>query len=230
MIGKLISEKRVLICTFVALASGFFGSYLGGQISWLARTEQCRNQPEGLDHLCRAWQTPGALWKGSTAGAWTGTILGAFMAGAATRKPSRDATYRVSTENNHPFSKVKRSPPLDELTADEIATLRRILRSLLEPEKNPHSIGKTDSFTDQDPQKNSSTLSFTQFLDWADAVAKQSQRPPTLTRNKAREILIYLGFAESHIDTVWQNLNQGDRVKKSESGCVSLKNVNRPAQ
>jgi hypothetical protein len=86
MLGKLFSEKRILICTFVALTSGFFGSYLGGQISWFARTAQCQNQPEGLNHLCRAWQTPGALWKGGLAGAWMGTILGAFIAGLATRE------------------------------------------------------------------------------------------------------------------------------------------------
>jgi hypothetical protein len=32
--------------------------------------------------------TPGASWQGSTAGLWTGTILGAFVGGLITRKSS----------------------------------------------------------------------------------------------------------------------------------------------
>jgi len=215
MLGKLFSEKRVLICTFVALASGFFGAYLGGQISWLARTEQCRDRPEGLDHVCRALETPGALWKGSTAGAWTGTILGAFAAGLATKSDrQQDADASAGVESGHPLSKgnkEKNPPPIARLTADEISTLRRILRSLLEAETDPRAIDHTDRIAEDDPPANSSSISFAQFLDWADAVVKQSDRPPTLTINKAREILIYLGFAENNIDTAWQNSRSANR-------------------
>ncbi len=214
MLGKLFSEKRILICTFVALASGFFGSYLGGQISWLARTAQCRNQPEGLARLCRVWQTPGALWKGSVSGAWTGTIFGVFVAGLATRDGEKQDRQSELIQKDRASAKSENSPPLEGLTADEIATLRRILRSLLEAEKksasNPQRPGNA---TDSDPTCNNSKLSLSQFLDWADAVAKSAQISPSLTRNQGREILIYLGLPETIIDTVWQNLNQLNQSK-----------------
>jgi hypothetical protein len=38
--------------------------------------------------MCSALVTPGASWQGSTAGLWTGTILGAFVGGLITRKSS----------------------------------------------------------------------------------------------------------------------------------------------
>jgi hypothetical protein len=210
MLGKLLSEKRVLICTFVALASGFFGSYLGGQISWLARTEQCRNQPEGLDHLCRAWQTPGALLKGSTAGAWTGTILGAFFAGLATRDPEKKELNSQGSNPENPLSDIKPHPTLAELSPDEIATLRRILRSLLESEKKSRSNQPT---VEPNPSSNcsdssSTTIAVTQFIDWIHLLGQQSETSPILTHNKAREILIYLGYPQPDIDTSWQQLNR----------------------
>ncbi len=220
MLGKLFSEKRILVCTFVALASGFFGSYLGGQISWLARTAQCKNQPEGLDRLCRAWQTPGALWKGSIAGAWTGTILGVFVAGLATRDGQKQDRQPELIQKDRAIAKSGNSPPLEGLTADEIATLRRILRSLLEAEKKspsnpqrPGTIKDSDPSTSNNSTSNNSKLSFSQFLDWADAVAKSAQLSPSLTRNQGREILLYLGLPETTIDTVWQNLDQSNEPK-----------------
>ncbi len=220
MLGKLFSEKRILICTFVALTSGFFGSYFGGQISWLARTAQCQNQPEGLDRLCRAWQTPGALWKGSVAGAWTGTILGVFVAGLATRDAQKADRQPELIQKDRAIAKSGNSPPLEGLTADEIATLRRKERSLLEAEKkSPSNPQRPGNATDSDPStsntstSNNSKLSFSQFLDWADAVAKSAQISPSLTRNQGREILLYLGLPETTIDTVWQNLNQLNQSK-----------------
>lgn len=78
-----------MICTFAALSSGLFGSYFGGQMSWLVHTSSCQNQPQGLNVFCQAWVSPGAVWKGSTAGLWTGTIVGAFVGGLATREEER---------------------------------------------------------------------------------------------------------------------------------------------
>lgn len=85
--------KRILITTLIALSSGLFGAYLGGQTSTIARTQQCDAGAkqvlplEGLlKPVCQAVVTPGALWQGSTTGLWTGMILGAFIAGLATRK------------------------------------------------------------------------------------------------------------------------------------------------
>ncbi len=76
----------MLICSFVAVVSGLSGSYLGGQVSMASRTGQCQGVPWGLQSICRVLVMPDALWRGSTAGLWVGSILGAFAGGLATRK------------------------------------------------------------------------------------------------------------------------------------------------
>ncbi|MEM9925882.1 MAG: hypothetical protein AAF915_19385 [Cyanobacteria bacterium P01_D01_bin.50] len=85
--SKKSSQKRLLICTFLALASGFFGGYVGGQISLQAHSENCENQRWGLFRRgCKVVIAPGAMWQGSTTGIWTSSILGAFFGGLLTRK------------------------------------------------------------------------------------------------------------------------------------------------
>ena len=100
-------KKRVFICTFTALVSGLFGAYVGGQINAIAHNHQCDVGARqglsipGLNALCKAWNTPFALWEGSTTGLWTGTILGAFIGGLATRQTSEetDATRSLSAQD-----------------------------------------------------------------------------------------------------------------------------------
>lgn len=84
--NKLFAQKRMLICTFSALASGLFGLYVGGQISAIARSQQCQNQAWLFRDACKTLTTPGAFWQGSTTGLWVGTILGAFIGGTFTRR------------------------------------------------------------------------------------------------------------------------------------------------
>lgn len=90
------TNHRVLICSFVALASGFFGATVGGQLSWTAYSQQCEAGVKktwslpGIRAICQTWATPGALFKGSTTGLWTGMILGAFVAGLATHEKVDD--------------------------------------------------------------------------------------------------------------------------------------------
>ncbi|MBF2064924.1 MAG: hypothetical protein IGS39_10960 [Calothrix sp. C42_A2020_038] len=81
-----MTKNRVLICTFLALTSGFFAGFVGWQISMHLRSQKCQNQVWGVRELCSATVTPGAIWSGSTTGLWTGTILGAFVGGLATKK------------------------------------------------------------------------------------------------------------------------------------------------
>jgi hypothetical protein len=81
-------KKRILICTFLALSSGFFTALIAGQITVMQHSQKCQNQTWGFKQMCNALVTPGASWQGSTAGLWTGTILGAFMGGLITRKSS----------------------------------------------------------------------------------------------------------------------------------------------
>ncbi|WP_353931401.1 hypothetical protein WJM97_02015 [Okeanomitos corallinicola TIOX110] len=79
-------KKRILICTAAALSSGFFGGLMGVQITSMLHSQKCQNQAWGFQQVCNAWVTPGAIWQGSIAGIWTGTILGAFIGGSVTRK------------------------------------------------------------------------------------------------------------------------------------------------
>ncbi|NDJ20886.1 hypothetical protein GS682_04345 [Nostoc sp. B(2019)] len=81
-----MTKNRVLICTLLALSSGFFGGYIGGQTTLMLHNQKCQNQPWGFKQMCNAWVTPGAMWQGSTTGIWTGTILGAFVGGSMTRQ------------------------------------------------------------------------------------------------------------------------------------------------
>ncbi|WP_096608344.1 hypothetical protein [Calothrix sp. NIES-2100] len=82
-------KNRTLICSFVAISSGIFGGYISGQITLMMHSQKCQNQPWALNQLCNTWVAPGAIWQGSTTGLWMGTILGAFVAGLATRQNSQ---------------------------------------------------------------------------------------------------------------------------------------------
>ncbi|MBW4555393.1 MAG: hypothetical protein KME59_05540 [Trichormus sp. ATA11-4-KO1] len=81
-----MTKNRILICTFLALTSGLFGGYIGGQMTSMLHNQKCQNQPWGLKVMCNVWVTPGATWQGSTTGIWMGTILGAFVGGSVTRQ------------------------------------------------------------------------------------------------------------------------------------------------
>ncbi|NES99110.1 MAG: hypothetical protein F6K62_13595 [Sphaerospermopsis sp. SIO1G2] len=79
-------KKRILICTTAALLSGVVGGLMGVQIASMLHNQKCQTQTWGWKQVCNAWVTPGAIWQGSVAGIWTGTILGAFIGGSVIRK------------------------------------------------------------------------------------------------------------------------------------------------
>ncbi|BAY28526.1 hypothetical protein NIES2107_03560 [Nostoc carneum NIES-2107] len=79
-------KNRILICTLVALSSGFFGGYISGQLTLMLHSQKCQNQNWGFKQICNTWVAPGAIWQGSTTGLWVGSILGAFVAGLATNQ------------------------------------------------------------------------------------------------------------------------------------------------
>ena len=80
-----MTNKPILICTFLALSSGFFGGFVGGKISLILDSQKCQNQSWGFKEMCHTFVAPGAVWQGSTAGFWTGSILGAFVGGSVTK-------------------------------------------------------------------------------------------------------------------------------------------------
>jgi hypothetical protein len=78
--------------------------------------------------------------------------------------------------------------------------------------KSPSISPRPGDETAQKPSEPiNSPLSFAEFLDWADAVAKSTPNSPQINLNQGREVLIYLGFPESTVDTAWQNFNRANK-------------------
>jgi hypothetical protein len=81
-----MTKNRIFICTFSALLSGCLSAYVGVQFYLHLRSQKCQNQAWGLQEVCKIFETPKAIWQGSTAGLWTGTVLGAFFSGLLTQQ------------------------------------------------------------------------------------------------------------------------------------------------
>ncbi|AFZ00308.1 hypothetical protein [Calothrix sp. PCC 6303] len=73
-------------CTLIALTSGVFAGFIGGQIAVNLSNQKCQTQGWGFKELCYVSSTPVAMWQGSTTGAWTGVVLGAFVGGLVARR------------------------------------------------------------------------------------------------------------------------------------------------
>jgi hypothetical protein len=138
------NHKRTLICTFVALASGLFGGYVGGQLNMAAHHQQCQAKEQGLSipgfpAICQAWVTPGAIWQGSTSGLWVGTVLGAFIAGLATRKLARDTSQEniptLSLKDREALQRFLVLLTVKAMTADPASEAKHL--SLAEATANP---------------------------------------------------------------------------------------------
>ncbi|MGL5925962.1 hypothetical protein [Chroococcidiopsis sp.] len=84
------NKKRMLVCTLVALGSGCVSAIAGGQISAWVHQQNCQQFQWGGKEICQAWVIPGALWQGSTTGFWVGEVVGALLAGLATRRGATD--------------------------------------------------------------------------------------------------------------------------------------------
>lgn len=148
-----------------ALVSGFFGSYIGGQISLKAERQNCQTQPWGLKTVCETWITPGAIWQGSTTGMWIGCVLGAFVGGLATRKTfaENEAELRQMTET------VSLCASDLELTPAQRETIRRFLLLLVVKFDKIHPVNF--SRIAMPPETNSSTQSTTGADAIDDAIA-----------------------------------------------------------
>lgn len=132
-------QKRTLVCTFVALTSGLFWSFVGGQISVNARTQKCQSFFWPLKQACTTVVTPIAFWQGSTTGLWTGAILGAFIAGLATQSEE---------EETQPSSELKLSPQQRE----EIGRLLVSLMTRLDRANEADSLTLLATFHEQRKQ------------------------------------------------------------------------------
>jgi hypothetical protein len=176
-------KHRVWICTAIALVSGLFGAYVGGQMTWLARTQTCGDRPEALGALCRAWMTPGSVWEGSIAGLWTGTISGAFFAGLATRRRSP-------------------SPPEDS-AADpgDDEQLRRVHQLV-------DALAKPTQLTDADADARS--LSLPQLLYGIGVVVADSPDAPQFNRDRVLELCRTWGYPPETVEAAWRAI--GDRA------------------
>ncbi len=188
----LFLQERVLICTFIALASGLFGSYLGGQLSVVARTDECKTHQWGLNTICTAFITPVAAWQGSTTGLWVGTILGAFIGGLATRNSQK----RIE---NSELSEVERN-----LTPAQRDELRRLIGFLVQHSQGMRSRPASPKNTDLELLGGLRDRSLT------------SQQKLTLP--EARDALLALGFSEQLISLACEEV---DRPNPSNSTRIS---------
>lgn len=171
---SLRQQKRVLICISAALASGFFSSYVGGQISLTVHRHNCQTQPWGFKTVCEAWVTPGAIWQGSTTGLWLGTMLGAFVSGWVTRKSEKAiASSNSPVDARQKLTAVSCADDL-ELTPAQREALEHLLVLLLV---------KLGSSSETTPDLELETLSLDE-LQHLVAVAKQK---PLLKQNLTLE-------------------------------------------
>jgi hypothetical protein len=184
------SKKRMLVCTAVALLSGALGSFWGGQMRWLAHAQQCNTSDYvWLNTLCRVQQSP-AMFKGGTAGLWTGTILGAFLAGIATRHPKGKS---LSGQGNPEVSGGERDRlELEGLTPEQLAQVRELI-TLLKTQSADLTQGSGG------PKAIASKpVSLIEFQQWLTAVAQFQEITP-LTPLQAQHLLHQLGFSDEAI-------------------------------
>ncbi len=173
--GKLLQQKRILICTFVALVSGVSSAYIGGQISLKTHSHSCQAQPWGLKAGCNAWVAPRAIWQGSTTGLWVGLVLGAFISGLATRpSANKEATTREGLTEA-----VSLCADEIELTGAQREALRRFLILLVV------KLGST----------RAEKLSLDELQSLAD-VAGQTLIKQDLSVEEARQMLLKFGFSD----------------------------------
>jgi F0F1-type ATP synthase membrane subunit c/vacuolar-type H+-ATPase subunit K len=173
--GKLLQQKRILICTFVALVSGVSSAYIGGQISLKTHSHSCQAQPWGLKAGCTAWVAPRAIWQGSTTGLWVGLVLGAFISGLATRPSANKET----TTREGLTEAVSLCADEIELTDAQREALRRFLILLVV------KLGST----------RAEKLSLDELQSLAD-VAEQTLIKQDLSVEEARQLLLKFGFSD----------------------------------
>lgn len=201
--------KRTLICTAIALFSGALSSYFGGQISWLAHTHQCGDRPEGLlNAFCRVRQTPGAIWKGSSAGLWTGTILGAFLAGLVTRDEQKYGDLLTANDRNKSGVSLKLDwQTLERLTPEQMQVLQRCI-AVIQAGENPEfrgdeGVGAIASHSDR--------LSMQQFVQWLTVTTQIEPETVSVSETQAIKLLRQCGFSETAIAAARATLTETAR-------------------
>ena len=189
----------MLICTTVALLSGALGSFWGGQMRWLAHAQQCnRSDYVWLNTLCRVQHSP-AMFKGGTAGLWTGTILGAFLAGIATRDPKGKS---LTGQGNLKVSEGEGDRlELEGLTPEQLAQVRELITLLkTQPADLTPGSGKPKAIA-------SKPVSLIEFQQWLTAVAQFQEISP-ITPLQAQHLLHQLGFSDQAISQAQASLSQ----------------------
>lgn len=87
------SRKRMMICSFCAVTCGLFGGLFAWQIASSLPAQKCQNQTWEFEKMmCNIQASPQSMYQGfqgGTSGVWSGTILGAFLAGLGTRQLRR---------------------------------------------------------------------------------------------------------------------------------------------
>nr|WP_290226383.1 hypothetical protein [Trichocoleus desertorum] len=220
-----MSPRRTLICTVTALTSGVFGAYLGGQFGFSAQNRACEARFFGPRLVCKVATAPGAMWKGSFTGLGTGAILGAFLAGVATRKTAKPIST-TSLPDKKPVkakaeAKAASTPPAiassdpattavpAALTSLQAEVLYCLLALLTAKQLSSEAIGdESQSLTT--PVASSS---LPELRTWAETMARSQSDTYDVTQfpdlqfvtvDEARQLLIEAGFSVQAVDQAWQ--------------------------
>lgn len=226
-----MSPRRTLICTLTALTSGIFGAYLGGQMSVSAQNRACETQSWGPKLVCQTATVPGAIWQGSLTGLGTGAILGAFLAGIATRKTAVTPTLRAHSQDQQATGKTEPTAPIasDPATSATPAALTSLqtevlycLLALLTAKQvgsettSAEAISAEAVSTEAESATTPPTSSgLTELRSWAETMARSQPDVYDITRlpdlqsvtvTEGRQLLVEAGFSVQAVDQAWQLL------------------------
>lgn len=139
------------------------------------------------------------MFKGGTAGLWTGTILGAFLAGIATRHPKGKS---IKGEGNSEVSEGEGDRlELEGLTPEQLAQVRELITLLkTQPADLTPGSGRPKAIA-------SKPLSLMEFQQWLTEVAQFQEISP-LTPLQAQHLLHQLGFSDEAIAQAQVSLSQ----------------------
>ncbi len=130
------------------------------------------------------------MFKGGTAGLWTGTILGAFLAGIATRHPKGKS---LTGQGNSEVSGGEGDRlELEGLTPEQLAQVRELITLLkTQPADLTPGSGGPKAIA-------SKPVSLMEFQQWLTAVGQFQEISP-LSPLQAQHLLHQLGFSDEAI-------------------------------
>ncbi|WP_199295875.1 hypothetical protein [Trichocoleus sp. FACHB-591] len=224
-----MSPRRTLICTFTALTSGIFGAYMGGQLSLATQNRTCETQFWGPKLVCQAASAPGAMWRGSLTGVWTGAVLGAFVAGLATRKVPASPTLIIHPSHQPVQSATEGASVVPAITSEPatLATPAALTSLQTEVLYCLLALLTTKQISSETPRAEAeldttiASPNLVELKTWAEDIARSqpdtydvTQLPSlqSVTVDEAQHLLVEAGFSVQAVDQAWQLLQASGQM------------------